>query len=106
MHGECSWPVKEQDDKFQGTQYGLRYSLKLIRNSLMFTGFKLSLASSTLALIMLAFFYYYYFKSASGLQEHMWRAKAFLFVRLHFLEIKFVTENDSSSNNMVHAQIN
>lgn len=72
----------------------------------MFTGFKLSLASSILALIMLAFFYDYYFKSASGLQEHMWRARAFLFVRLHFLEIKFVTENDSSSNNMVHAQIN
>lgn len=36
----------------------------------------------------------------------MWRAEEFLFVRLHFLEIKFVTENDSSSNNMVRAQIN
>jgi hypothetical protein len=36
----------------------------------------------------------------------MWRAKEFLFVRLHFLEIKFVTENESSSNNMVRAQIN
>lgn len=33
MHGECSWPVKKQDDKFQRTQYGLRYSLKLIRNT-------------------------------------------------------------------------
>jgi len=36
----------------------------------------------------------------------MWRAKAFLFVRLHFLEIKLVTQNDSSSSNVVHAQIN
>lgn len=36
----------------------------------------------------------------------MWRAQAFLFIRLHFLEIKFVTENDSTSNNMVRAQIN
>lgn len=73
----------------------------------MFTGFKLSLASSILALIMLAFFFIIIiFKPAFGLWEHMWRAKAFLFVRLHFLEIKFVTENDSSSNNMVRAQIN
>ena len=72
----------------------------------MFTGFKLSLASSILAFIMLAFFYYYYFKSAFGSQEHRWRAKAFLFVRLHFLEIKLVTQNDSSSSNVVHAQIN
>lgn len=36
----------------------------------------------------------------------MWRAKEFLFVKLRFLEIKFVTENDFSSNNMVRAQIN